>query len=80
MEQVLEEKDGMPFTRDMRGKRELSGVQERSPGRIDRHRIRHVSQQQVPRPVFALHYVLQVICCVPSALHKGSTVMCRNID
>jgi len=39
MEQVLEEKDGMPFKRDMRGKRQLSGVQERSPGRIDWHRI-----------------------------------------
>jgi hypothetical protein len=57
---------GMPFARDMRGKRKLSGVQERSPGRIDRHRIWYVSQQWVPRRVFARHQALQIICCVVS--------------
>jgi len=68
MEQVLERREGMAFTRDMRGKGHLSCVQERSPGRIDRHRIWHVSQQQVPRPVLALHCVLRVIRYVLSAL------------
>ena len=66
-EQILEAKDGMSFAREMRVKRELPEVQERSPGRIDR---RHLTCQ-VPRPELVSHYTVQVTHCALSVLRHS---------